>query len=60
MGVKLVQKGNKRMIGSVKSDLYVRAEAVVGGILHDQEVAQLMPTHFGIQNFSSDAVGHLK
>jgi hypothetical protein len=48
MGVKLAQKGNSHMTGLVKLDLYVGAEVVVGGILHDQEVAQLMPMHLGI------------
>jgi hypothetical protein len=59
MGVKLVQKGTNHMIGSVKSHWYVRVEAVAGGTLHDQEIAQLILMHFGIQSFSNAVVGRL-
>lgn len=59
MGVKLAQKGNKRMTGSVKLYLYLRAEVVVGGTLHDQKVGQPIPMHHGIQSSSNDAVGRL-
>jgi hypothetical protein len=57
MGVDFAQKGNNRMLGSVRSNLYVRGEAVVDDTLHDQKIARLMSMSFEKQIPLNDAVG---